>query len=108
MGTRPAPATRLSRWLERLPRRLRAHGVEAAYLFGSHARQEADSDSDVDLILVAPSDRPFVERFRDFHDVWFGAPTAVDLLVYTPQEFAEQRRHNRFIRHVLRHAQRLV
>jgi hypothetical protein len=57
---------------------------------------------------VAPSARPFVDRFRDYRDVWFGAPTGVDLLIYTPDEFAEQRRYNRFVRAVLRHARRLV
>lgn len=38
-------------------------------------------------MIVADTTRPFFERFRDFagiYDVW----PRVDLLVYTPQEFA--------------------
>jgi predicted nucleotidyltransferase len=99
---------RVARWLEgRLPLLLRRHGVEAAYLVGSWARGEADVLSDVDLVLVAPSRRPFVDRFHDYPDV-LAAPTSVDLLVYTPEEFARERRRNRFLRHVLRRARRLV
>lgn len=32
---------------------------------GSWARGDADALSDVDLIVVAPSTRPVVDRFRD-------------------------------------------
>ena len=55
-------------------------------LFGSRARGEASPDSDYDVLVVAQTDVPFVERQglallalgkRDF---------AVDLLMYTPAE----------------------
>lgn len=97
----------VKRWLRELPKSLAGHGVEEAYLFGSWATGESDELSDVDLIVVAPSKRPFVDRFRDYPDV-LAAPTGVDLLVYTPEEFSRQRRESRFIRHVLGHAKRLV
>lgn len=45
---------------------LREHGAKAAYAVGSWARGEADSWSDVDLLIVAPSERPAVERFKDY------------------------------------------
>jgi predicted nucleotidyltransferase len=32
-------------------------------VFGSHARGEADAYSDIDVIVVAATDRPPVERF---------------------------------------------
>jgi len=47
----------------------------------------------VDLILVADSVRPFVERFKDFTDVLALAPK-IDLLVYTPAEFDSIRSEN--------------
>jgi predicted nucleotidyltransferase len=90
-----------------LPRLLRAHRVAAAYLFGSWARDEADELSDIDVIVVAESTRPFVERFRDFPDV-IRAPTGIDLLIYTPEEFAQERRCNRFVRRALRQGRRLL
>ena len=55
-------------------------------MFGSVARGEADEWSDLDLVVIADTDRTFFERFRDFvglYDVW----PRLDLLVYTSAEF---------------------
>jgi len=60
----------------------------SAWLFGSFARGEERSGSDIDLIIVAETSRPFIERPRDFDDLWSIFP-ALDLLVYTPVEFAQ-------------------
>ena len=66
------------------------HGrVEAAYIFGSLARGELHSTSDVDLIVVKETGKPFVERCRDFDDLW-KIFNRLDLLVYTPAEFKAQ------------------
>jgi len=43
--------------------------------------------SDLDLIIVADTTRPFFERFKDFaglYDVW----PRLELLIYTPEELA--------------------
>jgi predicted nucleotidyltransferase len=79
----------LLRDLAELRRRLTPHLTRArkAILFGSVARGEADAWSDLDLIIVADTARPFFERFKDFaglYDVW----PRVELLIYTPDEFA--------------------
>ena len=109
MGQGAGGTRRIARWVQhRLPELLHGYGVGEAYLFGSWGRGDADAASDIDLIVVAPSTRPFVDRFRDYPDVWRGAPTGIDLLIYTPEEFATQRRVNRFVRHVLREARRVV
>jgi predicted nucleotidyltransferase len=65
------------------------HGVVRAYVFGSVARDEATRRSDVDLIAVQDTDKPFLDRYAGFlrelqtairgHDV--------DLVIYTPDEF---------------------
>ena len=77
------------------------YGVECAFVFGSVARGEADEWSDLDLVIVAETDRPFFERFREFaglYDVW----PRLDLLIYTPEEFARMRAEgNAFIEQVL-------
>jgi predicted nucleotidyltransferase len=75
--------------LGELRRRLAPHLGPAlrAVAFGSVARGEADEWSDLDLLIVARTDRPFLERYRDFaglYDVW----PRLDLLVYTPEELA--------------------
>jgi hypothetical protein len=66
---------------------LRGTPVQRAILFGSYARGTADSESDVDLLLIEPTTRPFVERGRD-HLPLFRLPVGLDLLVYTPEEYA--------------------
>jgi uncharacterized protein len=58
-----------------------------AYLFGSRARGDAEAESDVDLVIVADTDRPFVERCRDFFGLFEACPAALEMLVYTPEEF---------------------
>ena len=67
-------------------RHLLAGRVEAAYIFGSHGTPEFGCDSDVAMFIVARTDRPFVERALDYADVMDLVP-AMDLLVYTPEEF---------------------
>ncbi len=70
--------------------------AERAILFGSYARGDADSLSDVDLIIVWRTALPFVERFRAFTDVLDAFPGA-DLLIYSPEEFAELRSTRGFV-----------
>lgn len=55
-------------------------------MFGSFARGEADAASDLDLVLVEPTSRPFPERGLD-HLPLFRLGIGVDLLVYTPDEY---------------------
>jgi predicted nucleotidyltransferase len=54
---------------------LRSFGVAALYLFGSHARDEASPDSDVDVFVdVAPGAafglRPYMGAFRVLEDAF--------------------------------------
>jgi predicted nucleotidyltransferase len=75
--------------LGELRRRIAPHVRRARKViaFGSVARGEADAWSDLDLIIVADTARPFFERFKDFaglYDVW----PRLDLLVYTSDELA--------------------
>src|SRR5207253_3494497 len=84
VGEDSAPSRAVARWLaRRLPALLRRYGVEAAYLFGSWARGEADRLSDIDLIVVARSHRPFVDRFRDFPEL-LRAPAGIELSSIPP------------------------
>lgn len=89
-------------FLEALRPLLRQHHARRAYLFGSHARGTADPHSDIDVIVVAPTRRPPVERFRDYLSAVVAAGVGVDLFVYTPEEFEEMRRDRRpFLVHAL-------
>ena len=76
-------------------------GARKAIVFGSVARGDADAWSDLDLVIVVDTTRPFLERYRDFeglYDVW----PRLDLLIYTPAELAQMQAEGRpFIEHVL-------
>lgn len=74
--------------IERLQQAL-AGRVIAAHAFGRFFTDRFGKDSDLDLILIADSPRPFAERGRDFLDILsIGKGMPVDLLVYTSSEWA--------------------
>ncbi len=87
--------TQLDGFLGTLRPLLDAQGAHAAWIFGSHARGTASAESDIDLIVVAPTERAFVERFRDYLPAIANAGVGVDLLVYTPEEFARMQAEER-------------
>src|SRR6266436_1878818 len=85
----PAMGDLLLRDLGQLRRRLAPHLTRArkVIVFGSVARGDADAGSDLDLIIVADTARPFFERFKDFAGLFFVcAPATTE--IYTPDEFA--------------------
>ena len=77
-------------------------GVLRAVLFGSYARGDQDEVSDLDLILIEETRRPFVERGLA-HLPLFALGVGIDLLVYTPEEYARLLRDaNRLIENIER------
>jgi predicted nucleotidyltransferase len=89
------PGGNLEIFLREMQPLLAATGARAAYLFGSHARGDADEYSDIDVIVVVPTEREPVERFRDYLPAIVAAGVGVDLFVYTPDEFARLARERR-------------
>lgn len=60
------------------------------YIFGSRARGTAHAESDYDLLLVVKnSDKDSVERMREARRLLWGRTVAVDVFVYTEEEFNE-------------------
>lgn len=64
--------------------------VQAAFLFGSYASKSAHDLSDIDVVVVYETRRAWPERFVDFPKVL--ALGNVDLLAYTPEEYAQLQR----------------
>lgn len=60
---------------------------QAAYLYGSFARDDLHADSDIDCMIVAETETPFTERAHEFGDLRLTLPS-LEILVYTPEEFA--------------------
>lgn len=67
---------------------LQRAGSERAIAFGSYARGTADGYSDLDLVVVLRTHRPPLERWPLLRELLDALPVPVDLLVYTPKEFA--------------------
>lgn len=83
--------------IQRLVDALRAYQPERVYLFGSWARGEEDDLSDLDVVVIKRTTVPFFERLREVAKALPLAEGAVDVLVYTPDEFeAMQREGNAF------------
>lgn len=68
---------------------LRPYGAERVYLFGSWARGEQDELSDIDLVVIKATAAPFFERLREVGRLVPADLGGVDVLVYSPEEFAE-------------------
>lgn len=80
---------------------LARHGVERAWVFGSVARGEATRRSDIDLIVILDTDKPFLDRYEGILlDIHRALRRGVDLLIYTPTEFAHLPR-TAFVRRML-------
>jgi predicted nucleotidyltransferase len=79
------------------------HGIEKAILFGSHARNEASSHSDIDLILIKNTKLRFLDRYDGVLASFSQALPEwnVDLLIYTPEELAAIS-HRNFIKQALK------
>ena len=78
------------------------------YLFGSWARGEEDELSDLDLVIIKQTDTPFFERLREVAHLLPEDMGAVDLLVYTPKEFATMERNGNAFAEMILEEGRLI
>ncbi len=86
----------------------KAANAEQVILFGSHARGDAKNDSDVDLLIIAPSNLPRFKRSRELYTLFRPYPFAMDLVVYTPEEIESGKRSSAsFVSTVLREGKTL-
>lgn len=74
---------------------------ERIILFGSYARGEQDEWSDLDLIVVYRTEKRFLDRLKELYLAW-SIPKGVDILAYTPEEFAGMVKENPFVQQVCR------
>ena len=57
-------------------------------LFGSWARGERGPHSDIDLLIIQESSLPRPQRYAPVRRLFWGMELPMDILVYTPEEFA--------------------
>jgi len=65
--------------------------VNRVVLFGSHARGDADAQSDVDLLVIQDTDAPRPKRSIPLYATVRDFPYSKDIIVYTPEEVEEYR-----------------
>jgi len=74
---------------------------EKIILFGSHATGNWDEESDIDIIVVYRTKKKFLDRLEELYMKW-NLPKALDILAYTPDEFAKMMKDNFFIKRVVK------
>jgi predicted nucleotidyltransferase len=93
--------SRLREELNRIMEGVRSYRPQKVILFGSLAREDYHALSDIDLLIIKETDRPFAERIGDVLSLCdYSIP--LEPLVYTPEEFARMcAENNPFIEQVL-------
>lgn len=86
MGGRGLDAAEVARIVEALRAAL---APERILVFGSYARGESGPDSDLDLIVVAPSAKRWLDRQVEAR-LALDTDLAVDVIVLTPEELRER------------------
>jgi predicted nucleotidyltransferase len=75
--------------------------VEKIILFGSLVTEDIHKTSDIDLIVIKKTDKKFLDRLDEFYSK-LNPKVAIDIFVYTPEEFKEMKENNSFIKWALK------
>jgi predicted nucleotidyltransferase len=92
---------RLESELTRATKCLKELGAVRIVLVGSTARSAWGPFSDIDLVVVLPTQERFLDRLKTVYEA-IQPTVAMDILVYTPEEFEEMSNTNPFLIHALR------
>jgi predicted nucleotidyltransferase len=82
----------------------RDYSAERVLLYGSVARGEATEDSDVDLLVIAPTKEPFYDRMATVRRIvrHLRAGLVLSPIVLTPQEVQTRlERGDQFVQEIL-------
>ena len=69
-----------------IERILKVAQPEKIILFGSYARGEATEESDIDILIIQPSDLPRYKRSAPVRMALKGLFPSKDIVIYTPEE----------------------
>lgn len=73
---------------------------EKIILFGSHAWGKPTAESDLDLLVIKDTSKPYHERLIETRRL-LRTTIPIDLLVLTPKELTENSKDNPFISEIL-------
>ncbi len=74
---------------------LKKYGAQKIMLFGSLAKGNSDEYSDIDIMAIKKTDKPFVKRLREVA-LLCKLDEPIDILVYTPEEIEEMKKAGNF------------
>jgi len=60
--------------------------VEKVSIFGSYRKRKPDLFTDLDILIIMKTDKPFLERLKEIYSL-LSLPVDADILCYTPEEF---------------------
>jgi len=64
----------------------KSDNVKRISLFGSYTRGKADLFTDLDILIIMDTPKPFLERTKEVYAL-LALPVDADILCYTPEEF---------------------
>ena len=70
---------------------------QKVFLFGSMVDKTTGEWSDLDMVIIKETDRRFLDRIKEVMQL-LRPRVGVDVLVYTPDEFAQLTRERAFVR----------
>lgn len=85
----------LQRSLKEIVAKLSHLNVERISLFGSYATGRIDLFTDLDILVIMDTDKPFLERTKEIYSL-LALPVDADILCYTPEEFDRMRQSSFF------------
>jgi predicted nucleotidyltransferase len=73
--------------------------AERISIFGSSVDQNPDLFSDLDVLIIMDTEKPFLDRLKEIYSL-LALPVDADILCYTPEEF-NRIKHRGFFKTIL-------
>ena len=106
MRTKQERKKELEHELERVTKMLRKDkDIKLLILFGSLARGDISAKSDIDMIIIKDTKKKFLDRLDEIYSILV-PNVALDILVYTPEEFKSMKNRS-FIRNAVKEGKKL-
>jgi uncharacterized protein len=90
--------------LLRIVEKLKLYGPKQIILFGSMITGSISAQSDLDILVIMPSEKTGKEWMKMIGEV-IVRPVPVDLLIFNEDEITEFSRKSSFLQHILHHGQ---
>jgi len=87
--------------LNRIIKIIKGLDIKKALLFGSCVKGNIGKNSDIDLLIIKDTEKRFLDRIDEIIKI-IDPKVAVDVIVYTPEEFEKLLKTSSFVRKIAR------